>query len=351
MKIILFSLLAITITACKGTNNKTSGPMHMPFEQKSYLIISHLDDSSILREKLLNIKLNRLLKQSINQKIEDNEEFKFRRESYQRNINDIASFEKMKSSSAEIVVSYEDRTEIYFVPAGILRDQALVDLKLKAEPESVLSWGIETPAILSKGQAYYLLSSSKEDLLKNDVKFTMTKFDPEADTQKVYTFSRYQRITFNFQFDYYVKETNFKEISGGPMRSCKSEMREAGMCEPCMAQIETSTSRLVKSNWSLDSFGLVVLIDGKEYSVGNFKPRLTESGKLSFSINLNQLANGNEVKVQFVEPRIAAVLKPVSAFNYTGFCRATGGIKETLELTPVVHMTYQMDVYGRNLKL
>lgn len=351
MKTIFLIFSALTLFSCKEGSNKTSAiPVFSAYEQRAFLVIPYNEDTSILREKLLHLKLSSLIKADPGLSIDNEDQFKIGSDKIQLNKNEKRDYNKYKTNSAEVVVSFNDRTEIYFVPAGLLQEQALLDLHLKREEGEDLSWAPETPSRFMKGETYYLLSSSKEELLINDQNFSFQKMDTAADTKNRHQFSRFQKLVIHFQIDYFAKETSVVSINA-PVGSCTKDMREAGMCE-CIASLEQPTGRLTKTSWSLDSFGLALLINGKEYQTTDFRPQMAKD-KQSFMIivDLSKLNLSDNASVQFIEPRVVPIMKQVSANNKQGICRSGTYNSTVLDLTPVVNMTYQMDVYGRDLKI
>ncbi len=352
MKIILIFLTALTFTSCKGTGNQTSGAQVVSaYEQKAFLIIPHNNDSSVLREKLLNIKLNNLLKLNSQIKPEPLDEFRLGSETFQTNRTEQIEFQKLLDSSAEVVVSYSDHSEIYFVPTGIVKDQALMDLKLKPEEGRVLDWAEGTPGVLSKGATYYILSASKEDMLANDRKHSIVKHQPSEDIKSSYFFSSNQKIVIQYSLEYFTKDTTVVALNSKLRMTCKSDMREAGLCEPCSAQIEKNTGRLNPTPWSLQSFGLVVLINGKDYPVAEFTPVMGEDNEsMTITIDFSRLKVSQESEIKILAPVIASQSRVANAFNYQGNCSTTFQ-SNVLDLTPVANMTYQMTVYGRKIKL
>lgn len=354
MKTLLLILSVFALSACKGTSNKTSASQNVSaYVQKAYMTIPHNDDSSLLREKLLHLKLSSLLKQTTALKIEKLDQFKFARETFQTNTSEQFDYEKQKESSAEIVVSYDDHLEIYFVPTGILRDQVSADLNLKAEEGRILGWMPGTPTTLLKGQTYFVLSASKADLLLNDQKYSVVKIPASSDTKTIHKFSPYQKVLLSFSLESFSPEITIASVSGGAQAVCKSDMREAGLCEPCMAKIEKTSGKFVKQPWSLQQFGLVLLINGKETQVQALAPKLDEkTGMMTVVLDLHSLAaEEREVTLQLVKPAAHQQSKSVSPFSYSGNCRSHSGASSVLDLTPQVEMTYLMDIQGRNIQL
>lgn len=341
---------AFALLSCKGADNKTA-PVQIvsAYEQTPFLIISHNEGSSVLRSKLLHLKFNTLMNFAPEFIIKSDDQFKLGKETFERSAGEQIEYEKFQKNSAEVIVSYSDREEIYFVPTGILREQALADLGLKPESGKVLEWAPGTPSVLSKKSIYYLLSSSPEELVENDRKLFFSKTEPSSETQKSFSFSPNQKVVIHFALEYFLKETAVELISGGSPGVCKSDMREAGLCEPCRAKIEKTTGRLSKAQWALQDLGLVLLLNGKEISLAELSPVFSEVGKsIEVELDIRKVAPDKVLTLQLVSPRILSQIKTVSSFGFEGNCRSRSTQSAILDLTPEVKMTYQLNIFGKN---
>ncbi len=347
---LLIMASAFALLSCKGADNKTAPVQFVSaYEKKPFLVIGHNEDSSVLRTKLLHLKFYTLMNVAPEFKIKSDDQFKLGKETFERSAGEQIEYEKLQQNSAEVVVSYSDREEIYFVPTGILRDQAFGDLGLKPESEKNLEWAPGTPSVLSQKSIYYLLSSSREELIENDRKLFFSKTDPSSETQKSFSFSPNQKVVIHFTLEYFLKETTVELISGGPPGVCKSDMREAGFCEPCKAKIEKTTGRLSKVQGALHDLGLVLLLNGKEISLAELSPVFSEEGKsIEVELDIRKVATDKVVTLQLVSPRIVSQVKTVSSFGFEGHCRSRSVQSAVLDLTPEVKMTYQLNIFGKN---
>lgn len=342
----------LTLFSCKEGNNRTSigsGQTNGPLEQKAFLVIPHESGDSILRQKLLHLNLASILKQSSNVKVDQGDEFKFTAGNFDLTKGESLQYETLKTSQAKVIVSFSDHTDIHFVPDGLLRAQAFIDLGLKEAEDLRFSWAPSTPEVFTKGSTYYLLGSSTKELLVNDQNFSFLKLERTKEVNRAYTFSRFQKIAIYFHADYFKKQTTYALIPAAT-RSCKREQIEDGSCD-CRAKIERATGSFQKADWDQNSFGLSFLINRKEYQASDFQIQFSkEKQVMMVVVDFSQLDLPEDVSIQLAAPKVSAIKKTVSAFAYEGVCRQQT-ITEALDLTPTVDMSYQIDVYGRNLKL
>lgn len=347
LRSLLFSLTLILV-ACKQNNKTAQTQTISAYQEKAFLVIPHNDQSSLLREKLLHKKINSLLKTETAIQLERGDQFKIGKETFSPMIKEQLEYEKLKASSAEVIVSYSDRTEIYFAPAGILRDRFLADLHLNYETGRDIEWAPLTPSMLSQGSAYYLISFSTQDLVENDRNMFKAKIDSPVDFQKLFTFSTNQKIQLALSIDYFAKETTYEIISGGPQMACKADMREAGMCEPCLARRETTTGKLLASKLRVEDLKLQLMIDGEKHLFSEFNPELAKDGKtVLFTLDFSAYKKDSQVQVQFLEPETITRKKWVTPGNFEGLCRSRSTAGVELDVTPAIKWNYQLDVYGR----
>jgi hypothetical protein len=353
---LLFTQLFLSV-ACKNTNTTSTDPYarNLPFNNAIYLSIPHQDDQSILRRKLLNLSLNDQLKNidevDESAKIKNGDEFKFANNSFKSSVLNLAEYEKFKSNAAEVIVSYNNRLEIYFVPTGIERKKALAQLGVTAGPEAKLSWVGETDTFLVKDKVYFLLSASKINLLENDAYFSQQKISlGDYFNEKMFTFSNNQILELEVNVDYSQKETEFAVLRGQKIK-CTRDMQEAGVCDPCNYKLETPTGRLVKKD--LESSELVdldIIINGKIYPLKELSPVKTPNGNFKVILNLKKLIKTERASVQIFQNTQYPVLKQVQAVEVAPTCESKN-ISNTIDITPTVKMNLELNVKGRILSL
>ncbi|MDD4974322.1 MAG: hypothetical protein PHY93_08210 [Bacteriovorax sp.] len=351
---LLFTQLFLSV-ACKKINSTSTDPYarNLPFDNAIYLSIPHQEDQSILRRKLLNLNLNNQLK-NLNEvdeasKIQDGDEFKFANNSFKTSSLNLNEYEKFRSNAAEVIVSYNDRLEIYFVPNGIERKKALTQLGVAAEPGANFSWLGDTDNFLFKDKIYYLLSASKTNLLENDVHFSQQKISlGDAFNEKMFTFFSNQILELEVNVEYSQKETTLA-VLGGQKVKCTHDMLEAGVCDPCNYKLETPTGRLVKKD--LESSELVdldIIINGTIYPFKELNPVKEQNGNFKVILNLKKLIKTERASIQIYQNTQHPISKTVQAVEMAWTC-AHKNVSNTIDITPIVKMNLELNVKGRTL--
>lgn len=354
MKTILLISFLFSLAACNSSNKTAEKVSLSAYEKKAFLSLPHEENASILRNKLLNIMLTRQMNLKDESVVEEKDHFDFTNDKFSLSSKDVKDFRKQKSLSSEIIVSYKDHLEFYFVPAGLTSDQSLSELHLNSVEGKNLVWVFGKPSILEKRQCYYLVQATKEELLKNDFSFIHTHLkdnESVANSALSYRLTNNQKVVMHFQLNFLLKETRIAEVRG-VNRSCKKDEREAGICdEPCTAKIESESGNLIKREWKDENIPLIFMINGKILKAEELNAYLNSDHTLTVSIELSQYTNDATVDLQVLPIKMPGVFKPVQGFDYSVSCRSAGWLKSTLDLTPQVQNVFQVDVYGREMKI
>lgn len=343
--LILLSLL-LTV-ACKNTNS-TMGAKKMPFEHEAFLTIPHAEDHSILRRKLLNMGLTKKLNIASESKLADGDEFLFTDDPFIFGDNELIEYKKYKASCAEIIVSFRDHLDIYFVPTGITKNNALSQLNLQGESGNKFFWVTETPTILSKGQTYYVMNTSDEEIKINDVNFHHENIQLNQNNVQSLTFTNNQKIIIDIKVDYLMKETAITSRSGNAITRCTRDMNEAGLCGGCDYKIEDVTGRLVKKNWSKSDLGLVFKLNDQDFPLEKFDSTVSEDGHLIVTVDLRKITDSVFIKFQVLPWDIKKTVRTVKGFDFSPSCRSHEVSLEQ-DLTPVIQSSGTIDIKGRVL--
>jgi hypothetical protein len=357
MKHYLLLTLFFLSVACKNINSTSTDTKvrNLPFDNSVYLSIPHHEDQSILRRKLLNLSLTNQFKISDkveeNFKVKDGDEFNFTNDSFKPSSLNLEEYKKFKANAAEVIVSYKDRLEIYFVPTGIERGKALDQLGVTTEPEATLSWVISPDNILLKNKVYYLLSATRFNLLENDIYFNQQKISLGNDfNEKVLSFSSNQILELEVSVDYSLRETSFVTL-GGQNVKCTRDMQEAGACDPCHYKLEAPTNHFIKI--PLESSELVnldIIINGRNYPFNELNPKKDLNGIFRVTLDLKKLVKTDMTSVQIFQNTQYPVLKTVQAVEMASTC-AIKNVSSTIDITPVVKMNLELNVKGRILNI
>ncbi|MBC7540033.1 MAG: hypothetical protein H7281_14515 [Bacteriovorax sp.] len=351
---LLLTLLFLSV-ACKNINSTSSDPnaRNLPFDNSAYLSIPHHDDQSILRRKLLNLSLsNQLLKNDEvdeNSKVKNGDEFNFTNDGFNPSSLNLEEYKKIRANAAEVIVSYKDRLEIYFVPTGIERSKALAQLGVITEPGATLSWVDSPDNFLLKNKVYYLLSATKNNLLENDVHFNQQKISLGNDfNEKVLSFSNNQILELEVNVDYSLRETTLVVLRGQNVK-CTRDMHEAGVCDPCQYKLEAPTNRFIKI--PLETSELVdldIIINGKNYPLNELNPIKDLNGIFRVNLNLKKLVKTDMASIEIHQNTQYPVLKKVQALEMESTC-AIKNVSNTIDITPTVKINLELNVKGRIL--
>ena len=341
----LFILFAF---ACKKTNT-TIGPNKMPFEHSSFLYLAHGTDQSILRRKLLHLNLAKILKENTDVKIASGDEFNIINEPYLFDQNDKKIYENYQQTCAEIIVSFKNHQEIYFVPTGIAKDNAMAQLDLKAELGNNLLWGKDPGAFLTKGNIYYLVSSNITEMKNNDSNFYKTQFFLKDFKEESFKFKKNQKIILDFKLDYFLRQTEIVNRTNANVQKCTKDMNEAGVCGGCDYKIEVLNTNLVKTPWRQADFNLTVKINNKIYHHNLFETSI-DNEHLVVVIDLKSMDVNENIELQILPFSVSNVSKVVFGYDYSSQCIGRANSSE-LDLTPILRSDLSLTILGRNLNL
>lgn len=339
--------------ACKNINSTSAdgSDRNLPFNNSIYMTISHQEDQSLLRRKLMNLalaeRLSKTKEVTEDSKIKNGDEFQLLGDKFNSSILNVEEYNYFKSNTAEVIISYPDRLDIYFVPTGIQREKAFMQLGLKNDGK--LSW-VGADTILVKDKVYYLLSASKRHLLENDVHFNQQKMSlGESFNEKNLTFSSTQVLELDIAVDYFQPETTYT-LKYGAVANCKNDMREAGMCGSCNYQMETLTGRFIQAPMNnAELVDLDVFINGKKYALKELNPKL-KNGHFLVDLNLKQLSEEEKISIHIQQNTQMPISKSIQAVGMTQYC-INRNVTGSIDVTPSVRMNVEINVKGRELTL
>lgn len=135
----------------------------------SFLSFSYKENHSLLRKKLMVIELSKILKQEdTHVSVQAGDEFLIEGGNYYIDQKTTAEYESLKESSVELVISFKNHLEIYFLPSGLSRAEALEKITILNDEGANLYWSLKMEGNLIPGKAYYILSSTEYDILASD---------------------------------------------------------------------------------------------------------------------------------------------------------------------------------------
>lgn len=351
LTLLTFSILGIV--ACQNSNSTSTDPAirALPFDNTVFLSIPHTEGHSQLRRKLLNqalndeLKLHKELNATVEIKAEDT--FKFEEDTYKLPPPTMAEYKYFKENSAELIVSYVDHLEVYFVPTGISREKAFRQLNLSPVSDSRFIW-VATPDIfLEKEKTYYLVSTTSQELKDNDIYFNSAHKDLGSDfNEKYFSFSSNQIINLRVKAEYFVKETAYSTLRGRKV-NCSRDLMEAGACGACEYKMETTTGAVVSKQLATSELvDLEILINGRSYPLVELRPSKDKQGNFIVTLDLKKIVDTDLATVEFRQNAQYPVLKNVTGFNYNSNCISQSH-SNTIDLTPALKIDLGMEILGR----
>ena len=357
MKFLLPFLVLFLNIACHEINSTSNSitARNLPFNNSVYLSIPHVEESSILRRKLLNSELDNQLdifnENTDNTEIDTSVKFQFVDKNLKFSSLDNEEYNYNKVNAAEVIVSYKDHLDFYFVPNGIDRFKALAQLGLKPKVGSSFFWSKNADTYLVKNKTYYLVEASKEEIKNNDIYFNyLTQKIGSEFNEKIFTFSKNQKISLKIKGDVFEKEKIVRQFnrSGLGSRNCD---QEAGTCGRCTYKMEMPSGEFVKKSSSMKELSdLVVKINGEEHLLEEFNPIQNSEGEFLITLDLKKYTQEKEeeVIIEFQQKTHIPVIKQVTGVDYTPSCFEFKD-KRSFDFTPKINIDLTAEVFGRNL--
>lgn len=347
-----FSLLSVTFCAaiaCKNTNSTTNelSARKLPFDNSVYFTVPHLEGRSSLRKKLLNQALAIKLKSNV----EMNESQEIKKDDTKFSTSNLTEYKNFKKNAAEVIVSFRDRLEIYFVPNGISREKAFQQLALEPESDASFFWIGSSDAYLMKEKSYFLISTTNKEMRENDVYFNNSVENLGSDFNELYfSFSSSQIISLKVKAEYFIKETTYALLTGNRNR-CRGSDWESGNCGSCEYKMEAPTGALIKTTLDTASFvDLDIIINGRSYPLLELRPLKDKDGNFIVTLDLKKIVTTDLVTIEFRKNLQVPVLKDVIGVEYSDGCAGRGHTKK-IDVTPSLKIDLEMNIQGRNLSI
>ncbi|MDO9183730.1 MAG: hypothetical protein Q7U04_15050 [Bacteriovorax sp.] len=349
MKISL-TLLALLFLSISCKNNSTGKPnTTKKVETHAYLSINHSDEQSVLRRKLLNLALNDSMDIKI-EKIESpkvlaGDEFKFFDDSFKPDEVNMLEYKNLKPSSAEIIVSFKNHQEIYFVSEGISRETAFKQLNLVSDLDAQFYWLETSNTTLLKDKTYFLVNATKSEMKDNDVYFNQQKINLGSDFNgKNFVFSKHQVVELKIRAEYFSKETfiptSFLVGQRGPCQPF--------VCIPCLYKVETLSEKLVKQDLSLDQYSnFEIHLDGKKIEIDQQHLIKNAEGMFIVTLYLTDIMDTELASLEIKNKPENSIIKMVKPMGTTASCAPSVFAERGIDITPVVNMSVEMTVKGR----
>lgn len=345
-------LLSILIISCRP-KNQIPLDYYPQSDQKLFLSLEHGKGKSLLRQKLLNMKLREMLKDTSrfepNEMIENGDEFFIDGVTKKLTAVQLVQYKKLRSHCAGIIVSYLERQEIYFVTPGVDTTVILKSLNLIKENNNhftIFQHGDRTV----KGEMIYVLNAGTEELKINDRLFHWSewKLEDPLDGEKFMIHSN-QKLTFKIQAKH-LRDQIVTSIMTAPKSKCTPEKMEAEACQPCQYQMEIpSGNKIEYPIKNLSDVHLDFFINGKSYLEKDLVVDKSIKGEWSIEIDPIKLkAVEDVVLVEIKHTNELNAIKHVRGFNYTASC-LDARVERDIRFKEEFPVVLQASLYGREL--
>jgi hypothetical protein len=351
MKYLMFTFLIVCSIACKKIN-QTSGPLNVPVDGKSYLTVPIKDGSFSFRYKLLNLALREILQDQSElteiEKINSGEELG----ELKLSKKEMEDYKRIRSSRAEIVVSFSDHVDIYFAPDGLAKEEAIEKLAILSENNSRLFWAQNSDSKLEKGRVYYVVNSTISEIQANDFRFhNSTENVDEIKNNLTMNFSRFQKVKFLLNVNLFQKDLETVKITG-PKKHCTTELNESQLCEPCSFKMLRPTGKEIsRVDNNLESIMLKInenIISLKDLGAVQLKNNLWEL-KLDFEKILSSTQD-HRVKLEWLLKSESPNIIQLRGYDYSENCQIRDHA-EVIDLTPRRIVGVNIYVAGRDLEI
>lgn len=353
MRLLIVLMLVTVFSSCNNSQQLGSTSIPKIFEAKSFLTLDFDLDDSILRRKLLNdFVLGQIANDHINNdKIKNGDEFEFVKMKLDLNKRDLELYKNREKTHAKLVVSYSDKTEIFFLPPLILLSEAITTLNLNSNREQNF-YLLGQSKYTSAGQVYYAAYFTHEDLVINDRHFYQLELSKKSlFMEGPIKIDEGQVASLYLTYKYFLEGISERKFSGRA-RTCTRDLMEAGMCN-CTYLKKVSNQKLeLKKPETLDDLGLSFLIDGKNLRLNELGVLYNEqnNNEIRVDLDFSNLSDNRKISFLFVQHSQLVKTFLSSAGNFEGHCyRSEGSTSEVLKAE--VEIDGKMIIKGRGKKL
>ena len=346
MKNLLLLCPLLLIAACGKVNNLGEDKPPIPFEAKSFLVVSHENTVSPIRSKLLNKIVQEKFPstQKEEQQIPTHDELY----NYDLSTKDLSNYESKEKYMAKVIVSFPSREEVYFLPDRVLFSQIVDGLSLTSEGDRKFKWvGADTDKTYSGG-VFYLVNLNHEDLINNDKKFFMKEYAfHENFTNNIMKIEKYNEMLIVVDYQFYMQKIVQQSVKY--TTKCTRDLIESGECGGCTYSMDTLTNDYERAKeLTLNDLGLTVRINGRIYSLADLKAQKVKEGQLEMIVKFsNEIVNNFEVEV--IQNPSASYVKLLAGSSYVGFCPSKVAIHSSAQSK--TNASIRVRFYGREAEL
>jgi hypothetical protein len=326
---LLILLLSLVVSSCgRPKDNAMRG--EQPFiargENKVFLSLEHSQDASLLRQKLLNTIVQSALKEPL-RKASDSigfrDEFIIGNTKKDILAQDEVIYKENEQWMSKVIVSYQDRLEVYFVPDQILISRLVAVLNLKADADRDFLWVKPHLSATAKGSTFYLLSFNHDDLIANDEHFFQEDYDWGSDySTKELNILKNQKIEIRVNYNFLTQSGVPQRFNGSNRLNCSRDLVEAGaFCgQHYYTRIVNGGSFEKTQMTDLTKLGLEIEIGNNFFNPVQLEAHLESDGLFTISANPSELMDLNFYKIAFKTFTPPAYIKKVVNYDLTPGC-------------------------------
>ena len=341
----LLILLTLVLASCgqKKTNELSTPGFKSSLEQKTYQTITNKNSVNYFRGKILNSIVEEKFPSTIDvNKINSRDELTH----VQMSDRDLTLYTTKERSSAKVVVSYSDRTEVYFLPENVPLEIIAAKLSLMPEADKTFKWLSSNITKTYNGAVLYLVSLNTNDIVQNDQNFYKESYSLGQNfINKDISLQAGKALELNVSYSVLLQDETAQQFAGRGVR-CTRDLLEAGACGPCAYTRNVPAGTFSKTApLPINQLGFSIKIGNQVLALNTFNPIASEE---SFRIEINSSVYDlrDETEVQLLTTAPAGISKVNSGYNYTGFCSYTSdGVEVGLQRK--VEASVSVSVLGR----
>lgn len=344
--------LALLASCGKKVNDLGSNQAMSAFEQKSFVVIPHEENNSVIRNKLLNMVVEESFPSKIlnpENEIKNNDEL----QGFSMSEKDLVNYKNKNMSLAKIIVSYVDREEVYFLPERVLLSNLIKELEVTAGTDrafKLINSGVDKTYT---GGSFYLVSLNHEDLMKNDQKFFESSVTSLKSVNQQIVIDSFKETVLIVNYDFYIQKLGAQSF-GGKRIKCTRDLIEAGMCgTTCGYKMNMPSSVFEKAVVPQeDDLGLSVRFLNQVEKVGAKNLFAKKEGELTFKIH-SQEAIGDSYTVEVIQNASQSYPQRVTGYDYNSVdCAPADRNKfQDVALQSKVNLTVGFKTLGRGVEL
>ncbi len=291
----LVLLLCLVFSACKKGHQVSHLASVSSNEQRSFIVIAHAEGESVIRNKLLNAIVEEKFPQGREESIiKESDELK----GHAMSERDIKFYSEKESLMTKLVVSFSDRTEIYFLPPQMFVSDIAGSLNLAPEANKTFKWLKREGELTEAKKTLYLVSVNHEDLMENDKKYYKEFFDlKDLSVRTTFKVEKFREVILGLNYQFFKERPVMQNFTGRTVK-CNRDLAEAGMCGQCVYKKLVPSGFFDKiENPSLDELGVYLSLDDQNVFLSGLGPQMIAPGQVSFQLKVESFAGQSLLKI------------------------------------------------------